>query len=79
MRKSNHLKLDNHIDPDIFDIFIDQKIYQKYAQKYLDKSQIDEIDINKIPGYVPPDKRNYFRSKNKKSKVTPIHRKKKAA
>jgi len=35
------MKKDNHIDPDIYDAFIQDKLYLKYAQKFLDKSQID--------------------------------------
>lgn len=47
------MKLDNHIDPDLFDIFIRDKIYLKYAQRFLEPEQIDDVDENKIPGYVP--------------------------
>ena len=47
------MKKDQHIDPDLFDVFIRNKIYQQYAEKYLDPSQIDEVDESKIPGYVP--------------------------
>ncbi|MCE3231806.1 MAG: metal dependent phosphohydrolase [Rickettsiaceae bacterium] len=34
---------ENHIDPDIFDLFIKEKIYLKYAKKFLLPEQIDEI------------------------------------
>ena len=47
-------KLNNHIDPDLFDIFMWQKVYEKYAQQFLDSEQIDEVDVARIPGYVPP-------------------------
>lgn len=47
------MKLDNHIDPDIFDLFIREKIYLKYAQQFLEPEQIDEVDESKIPGYTP--------------------------
>ncbi len=47
------MKLDNHIDPDIFDLFIREKIYLKYAEKFLESQQMDEIDENNIPGYRP--------------------------
>jgi HD-GYP domain-containing protein (c-di-GMP phosphodiesterase class II) len=33
---------DGHIDPDLFEVFIKQKVYLKYARQYLDESQIDE-------------------------------------
>jgi HD-GYP domain-containing protein (c-di-GMP phosphodiesterase class II) len=45
------MKLDNHIDPDVFDLFIREKIYLKYAEKFLEPQQIDKIDENNIPGY----------------------------
>lgn len=46
------MKKDQHIDPDIFDIFIRERIYLDYAEKFLDPEQIDEIDESAIPGYV---------------------------
>ena len=42
-----------HIDPDLFDIFIRQKVYQRYAEQFLDANQIDRVDESKIPGYSP--------------------------
>lgn len=45
------MKLDNHVDADLFDIFINEKIYLDYARQYLGKNQIDEVDLNNIPGY----------------------------
>ena len=47
------MKEGGHIDPDLFDVFIRNKLYQKYAQEYLDPQQIDEIDESKLPGYQP--------------------------
>ncbi|MER2490897.1 GAF and HD-GYP domain-containing protein [Catenovulum sediminis] len=51
------MKKDNHIDPDLFDIFVDYKVYELFAQQFLSPEQIDEIDVNNIPGYLPPEKR----------------------
>jgi len=31
----NDIKDDGHIDPDIFDVFVKKKVYEKYAEKYL--------------------------------------------
>lgn len=45
------MKLDNHIDPDVFDLFISEKIYLKYAERFLEATQIDEVIEAKIPGY----------------------------
>ncbi|TAJ75810.1 MAG: GAF domain-containing protein [Gallionellaceae bacterium] len=42
-----------HIDPDLFDIFIREKVYLTYARQFLDPAQIDEVDVCKIPGYTP--------------------------
>src|SRR3954453_15135591 len=44
------LKLNGHIDPDLFDIFVREKVYLRYAQQFLDPEQIDEVDLSKIPG-----------------------------
>ncbi len=43
----------NHIDSDLFDIFIHQKVYLKYAKKFLLQKQLDEVNITEIPGYNP--------------------------
>jgi len=46
MRIMNFMAKDNHIDPDLFSIFVKEKIYLKYAKKHLHPWQIDEIDVN---------------------------------
>lgn len=45
------MRLDNHIDPDVFDLFIREKIYLRYAEKFLEPAQIDVVDPASIPGY----------------------------
>ena len=45
------MKLDNHVDADLFDVFINEKIYLQYAEKYLNKDKIDDINFDDIPGY----------------------------
>jgi len=52
------MKQQQHIDPDLFDVFIDQKVYQLYADKYLKPNQIDTVDLAKIPGYISPELRS---------------------
>ena len=47
------MKVDNHIDADLFDVFMHDKIYLNYAKQYLDKNQIDDINFEEIPGYTP--------------------------
>jgi hypothetical protein len=44
-------KLNGHIDPDLFDIFVGKKVYLEYARQFLDPEQIDAVDESKIPGY----------------------------
>jgi len=43
---------ESHLDPDIFQVFIREKVYLTYAERYLNKEQIDEIDPELIPGYI---------------------------
>ena len=45
------MKLDNHIDPDLFDLFVREKIYLRYAHQFLEPEQIDDVDETKIVGY----------------------------
>jgi HD-GYP domain-containing protein (c-di-GMP phosphodiesterase class II) len=46
------MKQEGHIDPDLFEVFLREKIYLQYAEKFLDPEQIDKVDLSKIPGYV---------------------------
>ena len=46
-------KLNGHVDPDLFDVFVRRKVYLRYAEMYLDPEQIDEVDHSKIPGFAP--------------------------
>src|SRR5688572_4973514 len=48
------MKLTGHVDPDLFDIFMWGKVYEKYAKQFLDPDQIDEVDLATVPGYVAP-------------------------
>ena len=45
------MKQDNHIDPDLFDVFVREKVYERYAREYLHPSQIDVVDFSSIPGF----------------------------
>jgi HD-GYP domain-containing protein (c-di-GMP phosphodiesterase class II) len=45
MRILGFMKNDAHIDVDLFDIFVKEKIYLKYAESYLDPEQIDEVQM----------------------------------
>lgn len=39
------MKNQNHIDPELFDIFIKEGVYMEYANKFLNPTQIDQINI----------------------------------
>jgi len=43
-------KLNGHIDPDLFDVFIREKVYLDYVNQFLSPEQMGEIDLSKIPG-----------------------------
>ena len=45
------MKLNHHVDPDLFDVFVRRKVYRRYAEMFLDPEQIDSVDESKIPGY----------------------------
>ncbi|MEP7069742.1 MAG: HD domain-containing phosphohydrolase [Usitatibacter sp.] len=45
------MKLNGHVDPDLFDIFVGEKVYLRYAHEFLDPEQIDDVDEASIPGY----------------------------
>ncbi|TFW18348.1 HD family phosphohydrolase [Duganella callida] len=53
LRILGNFALNGHIDPDLFDIFIRNKIYLEFAHKNMDEKQIDAIDESQIPGYTP--------------------------
>jgi HD-GYP domain-containing protein (c-di-GMP phosphodiesterase class II) len=47
------MSLNGHIDPDLFDVFVRRRIYLHYAERFLDREQIDDVDPARIPGYTP--------------------------
>ena len=54
LRILGRFKLNGHIDPDLFDVFMWQKVYLTYAAQWMDPSQVDAVNPAKIPGYVDP-------------------------
>ncbi len=40
------MKKDQHIDPDLFKLFLKSGVYKEYAEEFLMESQIDEVDIS---------------------------------
>jgi len=47
------MKEGGHVDPDLFDIFVREQVYLRYAREFLDDEQIDVVDVSSIPGYNP--------------------------
>jgi HD-GYP domain-containing protein (c-di-GMP phosphodiesterase class II) len=43
-------KLGGHIDPDLFDVFIREKVFLDYAKQFLAAEQMDDVDLGGIPG-----------------------------
>ncbi|NJD35809.1 MAG: GAF domain-containing protein [Betaproteobacteria bacterium] len=43
-------KKGGHIDPDLFDVFVKQGVYRRYAEQFLDAGQIDEVDEAALTG-----------------------------
>ena len=39
------MRKDQHIDPDIFELFLTSGVYKQYAERYLQPEQIDPVDI----------------------------------
>ncbi len=46
-------RLNGHIDPDLFDVFVRQKVYLEFASRFMNPAQVDDVDESAIPGYVP--------------------------
>ncbi len=51
LRILGQFRLNGHIDPDLFDIFVSKKVYLAYARQFLDPEQIDEVDETQVPGF----------------------------
>lgn len=41
---------DNHLDPDLYALFVYKKVYLDYAKTHLREEQIDEVDVDNLPG-----------------------------
>jgi HD-GYP domain-containing protein (c-di-GMP phosphodiesterase class II) len=48
LRIMSYMVKDNHIDPDLFRLFLTSGIYQQYADKFLDPEQIDTPDMSEF-------------------------------
>ncbi|MFP6742681.1 MAG: HD domain-containing phosphohydrolase [Alphaproteobacteria bacterium] len=53
MKIMGFMKKDNHIDPDLFELFVDSGVYRDYAERYLNPEQIDDVDHDSLLGRTP--------------------------
>jgi hypothetical protein len=42
------MKKDHHLDPDLLDIFIEEGVWKRYAEEFLDPEQIDQPDLEAV-------------------------------
>lgn len=60
MRIMGYMKRDNHLDPELFDLFVTSGVYKKYAEQFLSPELIDAVDeaallaIQPRPYTLPP-------------------------
>ena len=45
------MRLNGHVDPDLFDIFVRNRVYERYAREFMSPELIDAVDVTQIPGY----------------------------
>jgi HD-GYP domain-containing protein (c-di-GMP phosphodiesterase class II) len=61
MKIMGFMKRDNHLDPDVFDLFVRSRIYRKYGEMYLPPELLDDVDeeallaIQPKPFTLPPE------------------------
>lgn len=53
LRIMGQMVKNNHLDPDIFAIFIESKVYESYIKEFASQEQLDRIDLSNLPGYKP--------------------------
>ena len=45
-----NFRKNGHIDPDLFDVFVREGVYRRYAEQFLDPAQIDAVDEAVLTG-----------------------------
>lgn len=53
LRILGDMKRGGHIDPDLFDVFLRERVYLDYAKRFLDPDKIDVVDWATLPGIGP--------------------------
>ncbi len=49
------MKRDNHLDPDLFDVFVRSGVYKKFGERYLPPHLMNEVDEEKLLGIRPKE------------------------
>ncbi|MCA9672142.1 MAG: GAF domain-containing protein [Myxococcales bacterium] len=55
MRIMGYMKRDNHIDPDLFDLFVTSGVWREYGEQFLPERQLDEVDVDELLEIEPRD------------------------
>jgi len=50
LRIMARMRDERHIDGDLFDLFLTSGVYRRYAETYLDKNQMDDVDVEALRG-----------------------------
>jgi HD-GYP domain-containing protein (c-di-GMP phosphodiesterase class II) len=45
------MKVSGHVDPELFDVFVRERVWETYGRAFLDPPQVDEVDLARIPGF----------------------------
>jgi len=53
MRIMGFMKRDNHLDPQLFDLFVTEQVYRRFAELYLDPDLIDDVDEDALLSITP--------------------------
>jgi hypothetical protein len=40
------MRADQHIDPELFELFLTAGVYRQYAEKFLPSEQLDSVEIS---------------------------------
>jgi hypothetical protein len=39
------MRKDQHVDPELFELFLTSGVYREYAERFLAPEQIDDVDV----------------------------------
>jgi hypothetical protein len=55
MKIMGNMKRDNHLDPDLFDVFVRSGVYRKFGERYLPAPLLDTVDEAALLAIVPKE------------------------